>query len=243
MRLVGRTVVTTRDEPGRLDAMLADEGAEVVHVPLIEIVDPVDGGDALADALASLDRAAWLIVTSKHGARRCVAAAAAHPHVRLATVGTVTAEALAAGTGRPVDVVPDRQTAADLLLAMPLPAVSGERVVLAQADRADGLLAEGLADLGYDVTAVTAYATRLRVPSAAERAAALSADAVTFASGSAALAWAEAIGVDLPPVAVAIGPTTAAAADQVSLKITHEAADHSIEGLLSAVVWALVEPA
>lgn len=243
MRLAGRRVVTTRDEPGRLDELLREEGAEVVHVPLIEIVDPPDGGAALADALASLDGADWLIVSSKHGARRCAPAASSRRGVRLAAVGAATARALAEGAGRPVDVVPDRQTAADLLLAMPLPAATGERVVLAQADRADDLLAEGLADLGYEVDAVTAYSTRLRPLSTAEVDAALSADAVAFASGSAALAWVEAIGTDLPPVAVAIGPTTAAAADQVSLKITHQAADHSIEGLLSAVVRALIEPA
>lgn len=243
MRLTGRRVVTTRDEPGRLDALLEAEGADVVHVPLIEIVDPPDDGIACREALASLETAAWLVVSSKHGARRCAAAAAQHPRVRLAAVGTATAAELAAGAGRSVDLIPARQTAASLLLAMPLPTTSDERVVVAQADRADGLLADGLADLGYSVTAVTAYTTQLRTPTSDERAEALACDAVAFASGSAALAWANAIGTDLPPVAVAIGPTTAAAAGQVSLKMTHEAADHSIEGLLAAVVSALAEPA
>ena len=243
MRLAGRRVVTTRDEPGRLDELLAAEGAEVVHVPLIEIVDPPDGGAECARALADLGDAAWLIVTSKHGARRCARAAATHRTVRLGTVGSATASELAAAAGRPVDVVPDRQTAAHLLLAMPAAATRGERVVLAQADLADGLLAEGLVDLGYDVTAVTAYSTRFRTPTPDERAAALAADAVAFASGSAARAWSAAFGTDLPPVSVAIGPTTAAAAAQVSLKITHEAADHSLEGLLAGVLSALGGPA
>jgi uroporphyrinogen-III synthase len=237
--LLGRSVVTTRDERGRLDALLEELGADVVHVPLIEIVDPPDGGAELERALAGLASADWLVVTSKHGARRCAPAAATAPRVRLAAVGTATARVLAAGAGRDVDVVPARQTAADLLAAMPQPSSDGERIVLAQADRADDRLADGLTRLGYVVDAVTAYVTRLREPSAEERRLALAADAVAFASGSAAVAWATAIGCDLPAVTVAIGPTTAAVARESGLHITHVAADQTVEGLADGVVRAL----
>lgn len=236
--LAGRTVVTTRDEPGRLDAILASLGANVLHVPLIEITEPPDGGDGLRRALARLDSAAWLVVTSRHGARRCAPAVARSPGVRLAAVGTATARELAIGAGRDVDLVPERQTAADLLDRMP-PADAGERVLLAQADRADDRLAAGLVDLGYDVDAVTAYVTELRIPEREERLSAVDADAVAFASGSAAIAWSQAIGPRLPPVVVAIGPTTAAVAQESGLQVTHTAAEHSVEGLADAVVSAL----
>ena len=95
--------------------------------------------------------------------------------------------------GRPVDVRPSRQTAADLLEAMP-PDGDGQVVVVAHADRADPALAVGLSALGYRVRPVIAYRTLARTPSAEERAAALGADAVAFASGSAAQAWHDAIG-------------------------------------------------
>ena len=237
-RLAGRRIVTTRDEPGRLDRLLAAEGADVVHVPLIEITEPADGGAALRDALGRLGGATWLIVTSRHGARRCAAAAGAHPGLRLAAVGTATARELAEGAGRAVDLVPQRQTAADLVASMPAPS-GGERVVVAQADRADVTLVDGLAELGYVVDAVTAYSTRLREPTAAERRDALGADAVAFASGSAATAWHGAIGTDTPGVVAAIGPTTAAAARALGLQVSHVATDHSIEGLAAALVVAL----
>ena len=45
--LHGRRVVTTRDEPGELDRLLAEAGADVVHVPLIEIAEPEDDGAEL----------------------------------------------------------------------------------------------------------------------------------------------------------------------------------------------------
>lgn len=233
--------MTTRDEPGRLDSLLAAEGADVIHVPLIEITGPADEGRELDDALGTLDGAAWLVVTSRHGARRVAAAAARHPAVRLAAVGTATARVLERSVGRRVDLVPDRQTAADLVAMMPSHADHAEHelVVVAQADRADATLAEGLTARGWTVRAVTAYATRLRMPTPAERAAALRSDALAFASGSAATAWAEAIGSTTPPVVVAIGPTTAAVASDAGLQITHVAADHTVEGLAEAVVNAL----
>lgn len=229
--LAGRRVATTRDRPGRLDALLADAGAEVVHVPLIEVVDAP--GSALADALTRLATVDWVIVTSQHGAARVADALGDHPLVRTAAVGTRTAEVLARATGRPVDVVPGRQTAADLVATMPDP--GPWRVLVAVADRAEETLVEGLRGRGYDVTAVVAYMTRLRTPSASERAALESVDAVTFASGSAARAWAAAIGSWTPPHVIAIGPSTARAAAEVGLQVSAVAADHSVEGLAAEV--------
>jgi len=240
--LVGRRVVTTREQRGELDALLTAAGAEVVHVPLIEIADDDETRAAVraaADVLADHD---WLIVTSRHGARRMGRAAAAHGHLRLAAVGTATAAELADLAGRPVEVVPDRQTAAHLVDAMPAPASGSERVLVGLADRAAPTLVDGLTRRGYRVTAVTAYRTRLRRPSATERAAALGADAVGFASGSAAIAWAQAIGSDTPAVVVAIGPTTADVARRSGLAVTHVADDHSVAGLAACISRALASP-
>jgi uroporphyrinogen-III synthase len=236
--LAGRRVVTTRDAPGDVDRLLAAAGADVVHVPLIEIVDAADGGAALDAHLARLDGYTWLVVTSRHGARR-VGAGAAAASVGLAAVGTATASVLAELAGRAVDVVPAVQTAAGLLAAFPASAPAGERILLAQADRAGDELAEGLRHLGYRVDVVEAYRTVLRRPSLDELAAALDADAVAFASGSAVQSWIDAIGVRTPPCAVAIGPSTAATADRLGLAITHVAAEHDVAGLVAAVVDAI----
>ncbi|MEO6570003.1 MAG: uroporphyrinogen-III synthase [Ilumatobacteraceae bacterium] len=238
--LTGRTVVTTRDEPGLLDRALALAGATVVHVPLIVVVDPPDGGEALDGALADLARFDWLVVTSQHGARRVASAAAGRPAIRLGAVGTKTADVLRSGTGREVDVVPERQTAADLVASMPDTA-SGARVLVVQADLADAVLADGLRARGYIVQTVVGYSTQLRTPSHDERQQALGADAVAFASGSAAMSWHAAFGSAAPPVVVAIGPTTAAAAAASGLQVDRIAADHSVDGLVDAVIAAFFD--
>jgi uroporphyrinogen-III synthase len=229
-------VITTRDEPGEVDRLLIAAGFEVVHVPLIEIVD-VDPAP-LERCLARLDEFEWLIVTSQHGARR-VGAAARDRATRLASVGTRTAAELESLAGRRVDIVPERQTGASLVDAMP--PGSGARVLLAQADLADGTVATGLEAKGYAVTTVTAYRTRTRRPVRLEREAMAAADAVTFASGSSAVAWVEAVGTETPPLVIAIGPTTAAAARRAGLDVTHVAADHSVAGLVAEVIRAVAD--
>ena len=239
--LIGRRVVTTRDEPGMLDALLTQRGAEVVFVPLIEIRGAPDGGDALRRALVTLGDFDWLIVTSRHGARFVGERASEFSDLRLAAVGTSTATELARLAGRRPDVVPARQTAGDLVEAMP-PSELGrrpDRVLVAQGDLADSTLADGLRSRGYLVDVVTAYSTVSRQPTERERRAALAADAVAFASGSAAIAWSRSIGPDLPAVVVAIGPTTERAAIEAGLKVTHIAADHTVEGLLAEITVAL----
>lgn len=233
--LAGRRIVTTRDAPGQLDDLLAAAGATVVHVPLIEIVDPPDGGAALVAALDRLGDHDWLVVTSRHGAAR-VGAAARGSSVRTAAVGTATAAVLAAATGRPVDLVPAVQRAEALVEVFP---PGPARVLVAQADIAEPTLVEGLRARGCTVTAVTAYATRARRPTSDELETALRADAVAFASGSAASAWAESIGTLTPPEVLAIGPTTARTAAAAGLKVTAVAADHSVQGLVALAVERL----
>ena len=83
------------------------------------------------------------------------------------------------------------------------------RVLLAQADRARRTLADGLAAGGHTVESVIAYRTVARRPSPDEVTMLTSADAVLLASGSAAAAWAEAIGDVAAPPLIAIGPVTA----------------------------------
>ena len=237
--LTGRRIITTREHRGRLDSLLARAGADVVHVPLITVGDAPDGGAALARELERLPGYDWLVVTSQHGAKRVGAAAAGAVAVRLAAVGARSADELAALTGRSPDVVPSQQSAIGLVQAMPPPMLEGSRVLLVQADRADDTVAAGLRQRGYEVTVTVGYSTNLRVPSAPERHAVASADAVAFASGSAAQAWAQAFGSAGPAVVVAIGPSTHDAAVAAGLQITHTAADHSLDGVFAEILSAL----
>jgi uroporphyrinogen-III synthase len=238
--LAGRRVVTTREVPGRLDEMLRALGAEVVHVPLIEITEAPDRGASLNEALASIHTFDWIVVTSRHGADRV--ADAVPTEVRTAAVGSTTAAVLAQRSGRPVDLVPEVQRATALVEAFAGRSDAppgGWSILVAQADRAEPTLADGLRELGHTVEVRTAYSTRLRTPTTAEVHLALGADAVAFASGSAAEAWAATIGRRTPPIVCVIGPTTARVARSHGLEVTVEAVEHSVEGLARSVADAV----
>ncbi len=232
--LAGCRVLVTRERPGELASMLAARGATVVHVPLIRVVDADDG--ALERELARLDRFDWLVVTSPAGAERTAAGVAGAPTVRVAAVGSATAATMERLSGRAVDVVPRTQHASALLDAVAAVVEAPQRFLIAQADRAADTLSAGLCRQGHDVTTVVAYHTRLQVPppGAIERV-----DALLFASGSAAEAWAGAVGVDTPPIVVSIGPTTTSVARRFGLKVTATAADHSLDGLVTELeqIW------
>ncbi len=235
--LRGRTIVTTRDVPGALDALLAQLGADVVSVPLIEIAEAPDGGAAMAAALERIDTFDWLVVTSRHGAERVadavrgLARSASPPWARRRPPSWPS------DPGRPVELVPSVQLATALVEAFPAGPWS---VLVAQADRAADTVVAGLRRRGCDVVACTAYSTRLRVPSTAELARALGADAVAFASGSAVEAWVEAIGTRTPPIVCVIGPTTESAATRSGLKVSAVAADHTVQGLARVLTELLV---
>lgn len=232
--LAGCRVLVTRERPGELASMLAARGAMVVHAPLIRVVDADDG--ALERELARLARYDWLVVTSPAGAERTAAGVARTPSVRVAAVGTATAATMTRLSGRAVDVVPQTQHAAALLDALTATVTAPQRFLIAQADRAADTLSAGLRREGHGVTTVVGYHTRLQAPPPG---AMDGVDALLFASGSAAEAWAGAVGVDTPPIVVSIGPTTTAVARRSGLKVTATAADHSLDGLVTELerIW------
>ena len=226
-------MLVTRERPGELAEMLTARGATVVHVPLVAVIDPSDGGGALRDALSGLSGFDWLVVTSAAGAERVASAAAEVPGIRLAAVGTATARELETRAGRPVDLVPAVQRADALVAAFVEREPSPRRVLIAQADIAAPTLADGLRAAGHEVTVVTAYRTVASEPDSADEVAVAGADAVLFASGSAVEQWCHRFGTEAPPLVVAIGPSTAAAADKFGLKLSAVATDHSLDGLVT----------
>ena len=239
--LDGCTVVVTREERGELGRLLDEQGADVVHVPMIEVVD----ADPTALCHAWKVEPDWVVVTSAAGADRIAADVIARPGVRIAAVGTATAERVVERCGRDVDLVPDRQLATALVERFVARNDRPCRVLVAQADRAAPTLVEALEAAGHDVTAVVAYRTVLRRPDSHELAVITGADAVVLTSGSAAEAWVAAVGgppAGAPPIVLAIGPTTASAAAKSGLKVTHVAADHSLAGVIAELIEAWGHP-
>jgi uroporphyrinogen-III synthase len=226
--LAGRTVVITRaaDQVGETAELLASFGAIPLVVPLIQVVEEPEGVRQLQDLdLAGAD---WIVVTSPNGARRASALIAPQATApKVAAVGSTTAAALPR-----CDLVATTQSAAGMLDGFP---AGPGRVVVVQAAGAAATLTEGLIERGWDVVAVSPYRTEAITPSSDQREAALAADAVLFASGSAARAWARVFGRSTPPVVVAIGEQTAAAAKAAELKVSAVATDHSVYGMLVAL--------
>ena len=229
--LDGRRVVVTRavEQADELVALLADAGATPVVVPLITI--DTDRAEARRLAELPVGDFDWLVVTSPNGAQHYLAAHGTAAPSHVAAVGAATQAVLAAG-GVPVALVPSQQRAAGVLAEFPR---GPGRVLVVQAEAAAPELAEGLAAAGWEVTTVAPYRSVSARPTAGQQLAALSADAVLFASGSAARAWVQVFGLTTPPLVVAIGPSTAAAAEVAGLKVALIAADHSLPGMVAAL--------
>ena len=223
--LAGRTIVITRsaEQAAAMSELVASFEAIPVIVPLIDIVDEPGGMAQLSTFdLADVD---WIVVTSPNGAARVgplLVPDATAPQV--AAVGSTTAATLPR-----CDLVAGTQSALGLLEVFP----SGPgHVLVVQAVDAEPTMVRGLREKEWNVAAISPYRTVSATPSADQRAAALAADALLFASGSAVRAWVDVFGTRTPPAVVAIGDQTAAAAARAGLKISAISADHSVHGML-----------
>jgi len=243
--LFGRRVVVTRarEQASALRARLEALGATVIELPAI-VLEPVDF------EVPPLAGYGWLVLTSANGVAalfdRGLAPAGldtrALAGVRVAAIGPGTAAALAA-RGVRADLVPDRFVAEALVAAFPPPEPGRERVLLARAKQARDVLPEGLAARGYRVDVLPVYRT-VRAEPDADALAAVQAgeiDAVTFTSSSTVTNLCDLLGDELParPTLIAsIGPVTSATARERGLTVDVEASEHTIDGLVAALVAA-----
>lgn len=233
-RLDRRRIIVTRaaDRAGGVSDMLRAEGAEVVELALIETVDAPDAGEALRAALSQVQSYDWLVVTSPEGARRVRALVDDDTlrNIRIAAVGRATAETI----GR-ADLVPEVQTGA--ALGREFPTGAGSVLFAAALDAGTDFETAARAK-GWTVDRITAYATR-PIAVDARREDLDTADAVLFASGSAARSWVHSLGTSMPDVVVAMGPSTARVLDELGIGGVTVASVQSVEGLVDAVIGRL----
>ena len=242
-RLKGRRIVVTRprDRASTLVEALEAEGADVLLLPMLEVLGPVDPGP-LEAAIMALSDFDWLAFTSAYGVRALGERPPAGGHPRVACVGEATAEE-ARERGWVVDLVADPATGEALARAMiRAGAGPGSRILFPKAEDALEGLPTALRAAGAAVTEVVAY--RKAAPDAAEGRSpepeqATRIDAVTFTSPSIVREFME----RYPRVArecavVVIGPTTAEAARRAGLTVAAVADEPSVEGLTRAVVEA-----
>ncbi len=152
-RVPETVAVMTRahSDDDELAARLAGRGVRVIELPCVR-TKHLDDPAPLARAVAALDAADWLVITSRAGAE--AVARAGRPRSRVAAVGEVTASCLRA-SGIAVDFQPSRATGADLARELP----AADRALHARSDRALPDLAAILRERGFEVCEVTAYHT------------------------------------------------------------------------------------
>jgi uroporphyrinogen III methyltransferase / synthase len=231
--LAGLSVAVTRAraQASGLAARLRALGAAVIEAPAIRI-EPLDV--ELPDP-RGYD---LLVLTSPNGVSelfRHVPDARALAGPTIAVIGPGTATALLA-RGVRADVVPSRAVGEGLAEA--LAGRSFRRALVARAEEARDVVPDALRAAGTEVDVVALYRTVAEPLSESARAQALGADWATFTSASSVRSFHAAAGTLDGPRLASIGPVTSAALREVGHEPDLEAADHTPDGLIAALVAA-----
>jgi len=247
--LFGKRVAITRarEQAGVLREELAALGAEVIEIPTIEIRPP-DSWEALDAAIRRLEDFHYLLVTSANGVRNfLVRLAASGRDVRalkgltIGAIGPATAAEFAR-TGVKVDLLPTEYVAEGLLRALGDRDLRGEAFLIPRARVARDLVPRVLEERGARVEVVEAYQTVMPEISPEELRRLLTPpDAITFTSSSTATNFAKLLGENRlaetlrGTVIASIGPVTSQTLRQLGLRVTLEASESTMAGLVRAI--------
>jgi len=244
--LFGRRIVVTRAraQASAFAARLGTLGAEVIQLPAIRIEAPEDPAP-LREAVGCVDSFDWIVLTSVNGVERFFAAlreggrdTRALARASVCAIGPATAGELEKH-GIRADLVPPEFVAESAVEALAAAGVADKRVLIAAAEDARPVLAEGLRGAGARVMEVVAYRT---VPDGTgadrvrSRLEAGEVDVLTFTAASTARNFAALVGTDVHGAKVAsIGPVTSAALGELGMAVDVEADEATLDGLLRAV--------
>lgn len=239
MTIAGRSIVVCRATHQAMPLLegLANLGAVAIHVPLIEVLPPLDGGAELGRAIGRSDGSTWFAFTSANGVdavARVLDGSA--PSGRIGVVGGATAER-ARLLGWEIDAVSVASSAAGL--GASLPAVAGDRVIAPLAELAGPDLAVALEHRGITVETVTAYRTSMPDVSTEDLGRIRRGDAILVTAPSVVQRLAAVMGSAALPPLIAIGPTSAAAIEAAGWPVAGQATESSVDGLIAAVVRTL----
>ncbi len=246
--LANLRVVVTRAErqADGLVAALAQAGADVELLPLLEVVPPADPRplERAASELALYD---WIAFTSANAVEAFLPLTGGSlPHrLRVAAVGPATAEALRAWEIEP-HLTAGRADAEGLAADLAPYVGRQRRVLLPQAADARPALLEGLAAAGAEAIAVVAYDKRLPADSPRRAAELFSSSPigwVTFTSPRIVRHFADLFEADWERrrtelLAASIGPVTSAELRRRGVEPAAEAAGPGEEEMVAAVVKA-----
>ena len=246
--LFGRTVLVTRpeDQAEDLGSRLVELGATVIYQPAIAIGPPQDWS-AVDRALAELDRYDWLVFSSANGVRALLERlhalgkdVRALGHVKLAAIGSGTAEALREYHLN-ADFVP-REFRAEALAEGLADGARGKRFLLARASRGREVLAEQLQAAGGEVEQIVVYSSTDVTELEPAVAAALElnrVDWITVTSSAIARSLANLLGDRLAKTRlVSISPVTSDTLRELGLSPAAEAETYTCEGVVEAILRA-----
>ena len=237
-----RAVITrAAHQAEELASPLREHGFDVISLPLIELVPPLNP-EPLKLAALDADKYDWVIFTSANAVDafyeelRC---AANTVRGRIAAVGPATRQA-AEQKGFTVNLVPGKYVAESLLEAFGAVDLAGKRLLIPCAAGARDLIPTELRKRGAIVDVVEAY--RNVVPQLAlEQAPGVFREPypewVLFASSSAIDNLVALVGIETlrHSKLASIGPITSATIERYGLPVSAEAAPHTIEGLVDAI--------
>ncbi|HEY4689062.1 MAG TPA: uroporphyrinogen-III synthase [Anaerolineae bacterium] len=243
--LKGRRILVTRPraQAVSLCERLAALGGESIVLPTLEIA-PLEDTSLLDRAINQLTNYHWVIFTSVNGVAALWDRLEAmrkdtrvFDSVRVAAIGPATARALEMRNVR-ARFVPSEYIAE--AIAAGIGDVRGCRILLPRADIARETLAVELERRGAIVDSIAAYRT-LPAPLDPNSLAELrrGVDAILFTSSSTVRSLVEQVGRDdLSPLTVmaCIGPVTAQTARDLGLAVDVVAKEHTINGLVTALV-------
>jgi len=238
-------IVITRSEHQSEGLTTAFEtaGFEVHHLPLLEVVPPLDPRplERAASELALYD---WVVFTSTNAVEAFLplAGGALPSRLRVAAVGPATAEALRGWEVEP-HLTASKSDAEGLLAELGPLVDRRRRVLLPQASDARPVLQEGLLKAGADPVAVVAYDKRLPADAPRRAAELFSREIgwVTFTSPRIVRHFAELFGGDWERRrselrAASIGPLTSAELRRLGVEPAAEAPTPGDQGLVEAVI-------
>ena len=258
--LFGKRVLITRSrtQASRLRTLLEEQGAEPLELPSIEIV-PLEDCTELDAALAQYGLLPletpfgtiskfWTIFASANAVDAVFGRMDAYNQdsrvfadSTVGAIGPATAAALIQRGIKP-DFIPTTSVSEAVIKELSDREWAGVPVLLPGADIGRDVTAKGLSDLGAKVERVTAYRTVTPTNAAQDARKLLSqgVDAITFTSSSTVRNLLEILGGDKsalePSLIACIGPVTAGTARELGLRVDLEAAEHTVEGLVEALV-------
>jgi len=250
--LLGKRIIITRarEQASDLVKRLADQGAECLEFPTINVVAAEDTGP-LDAAIGNLSAYDWIVFTSVNGVKffferlfesgRDVRAL---NRLRTAAIGPVTAEKLRS-QGLISDIIPETYRAEAVVAAFRKEDLKGKKVLLPRAAEARPVLPVELRKMGAEVDEVTVYHTENVKDNAdelIEQLAAKTIDLITFTSSSTVKNFKALLPPDnfkdlMEGVTVAsIGPITSDTAADSGFDVHITAGTYTIPGLCDAIL-------